>query len=549
MDRNGAASKNELDPDLAELLSIETTAEPVKGEPAFNTLFKDERRAPVPAKPGEPVDTTRKRFDPITKTQQEPKPYFAEKNWYKIALSGEGECGARVHDLLGKFMKATDTEEKSKFRAQLISAYWELAASVSARAGHGLLLPKRFMLRFGVLSPTFLQAEHQDMVSRVVFENTTGEPIYYLDEWLEKISTGEVRPSTVDEVKTVQRDAGRKIADEVERKKGQRDTELTVLRGRIGQLDEREAELRGQMETLLRHEVRDDLGGLKSSFTPAQKAALSTAQDILRQLSNLDGQIASSYAELTGIEKDLESLSRKAEGATVDTVVDARTVVQEFQSVRQMAKMSVGRKGNHFPIFLAQFVRPQMNEIGTRENVISTMAQIETLDPGLFQRTHKQTVSRIVPNTILIPCYGDTGLCWEAFEKFNRATSRGRIAIPMFPKSIHLAVLTALADLRWQVAKEKASYYWMEEGLTGKYYQWFSERKLKGDVREYFIRDYMIWISKESQGMQKLDKEIRGLFWRMMPFPQAVKDNLKNRGFTYSDLYKKDQNIAKSDGY
>ena len=119
----------------------------------------------------------------------------------------------------------------------------------------------------------------------------------------------------------------------------------------------------------------------------------------------------------------------------------------------------------------------------------------------------------------------------------------------MFSKNLNLAVLTALADLRWQVAKEKASYYWMEEGLTGKYYQWFSERKLKGDVREYFIRDYMIWISKESQGMQKLDKEIRGLFWRMMPFPQEVKDNLRNRGFTYSDLYKKDQNIARSDGY
>jgi hypothetical protein len=154
-----------------------------------------------------------------------------------------------------------------------------------------------------------------------------------------------------------------------------------------------------------------------------------------------------------------------------------------------------------------------------------------------------------VPNTIILPCYGDTGLCWEAFERFNRATSRGRIAIPMFPKNLHLAVLTALADLRWQVAKEKASYYWMEEGLTGKYYQWFSERKLKGDVREYFIRDYMIWISKESQGMQKLDKEIRGLFWRMMPFPQAIKDSLRNRGFIYSELYKKDQNIARSDGY
>jgi hypothetical protein len=554
MDRNGAASKDELDPDLAELLSIETPAEvpvrpPGKGEPDFNTLFKDDR-PPIPAKPGEPVDTTKKRFAPIAKSSQDPKPYFADKNWYKVVLSGEGDPGPRVHDLLGKFMKATDIEEKSKLRAQLISAYWDLGASVAARAGHGLLIPKRFLLRYGIVSPTFLTPEHQDMVSRIMEKNTTGEPVHYLDEWLEKIASGEIRPSTVDEVKSSQKDAGRKISDEVEKKKGQRDTELTVLRGKIGQLDEREVELRSQVDVLLRHEIRDDLGGLKGPFSGAQKAAASSIMDILRQLSSLDGQIASSYVELAGYEKDLESLTRKAaEGSASDTVVDARTVGQEFQSIRQMAKMSVGRKGNHFPIFTAQFVRPQLNEIGTRENVINTMAQIETLDPGLFLRTYKQTTTRIVPYTILLPCYGDTGLCWEPFEKFNRATSRGRIAIPMFPKNLHLAVLTALADLRWQVAKEKASYYWMEEGLTGKYYQWFSERKLKGDVREYFIRDYMIWISKESQGMQKLDKEIRGLFWRMMPFPQAVKDNLKNRGFIYNELYKKDQNIAKSDGY
>ena len=154
-----------------------------------------------------------------------------------------------------------------------------------------------------------------------------------------------------------------------------------------------------------------------------------------------------------------------------------------------------------------------------------------------------------MPNIILLASYGDTGVCWEPFEKFNRATSRGRVAIPMYPKSLPVAVITAMADLRWQVAKEKAQYYWMEEGITGKYYQWFTERKLRGDVREYFIRDYALWINKESQGMQKLDKDVRGIFWRMMPFPQHIKDNLRNRGFIYNDLYKKDQNIAKSDGY
>ena len=56
-----------------------------------------------------------------------------------------------------------------------------------------------------------------------------------------------------------------------------------------------------------------------------------------------------------------------------------------------------------------------------------------------------------------------------------------------------------MGDLRWQVAKEKAQHYWMEEGLTGHYYQWFSEKHLKGDVKERFINDYTLWITKESR--------------------------------------------------
>jgi hypothetical protein len=545
MAKNNGSSKDGLDPELAQLLSIEGPGQQGEGSPEFNTLFTDEKAAG----PAAEIDVTKKVFEPITKFQEEPKPYFQDKDFYKKVLAGEGEYGQRVHELLGKFMKATDIEEKSKFRAQLISAYWEFAGSVAGRVGKDLPTPKRLLLRFGILSPGFLAAEHRDMVSRIIAENTTGEPIWYLDEWLEQVAAGLVRPSSTDEIKQIHKDAGQKLVDEVERKKGVRETELTLLRGKIGQMEEREAILREQVETLTTHETRFEFGGLKASFNAAQKAAFSQIQESLRQITSLDAQITSSYAALSNIDKDLESLARKSDGVSFDNVADQKTVAQEFQSIRQMAKMTVGRKGNHFPIFLAQFVRPVLREIGIRENVIAAMTQVEALDPGLFIRTHKQQNARIVPNILLLPSYGDTGICWEPFEKFNRATSRGRIAIPMFPKNLQVTVLTALADLRWHVAKEKAAYYWMEEGITGKYYQWFTECKLKGDVREYFIRDYMIWITKESQGTQKLDRDVRGIFWRLMPFPQAIKDNLKNRGFVYSDLYKKDQNIARSDGY
>lgn len=545
---NSGSPSNGLDPDIAQLLSIEAPEEPVEEGPDFHTLFAEEREEHQKP-PDIVVDPSKRKFEQIKRLQEEPKPWFQDKDYYKKLLAGEGEVSQKVHDLLGKYMKAQDTEQKSHFRAQLITAYWELGSSISARAGQDLIIPKRLLLRFGVLSPGFLSPEVRDMVSRIVADNKTGEPVYYLDEWLQRIAKGQIRPSSSDEVKQKQKDTSQKLVDAAEKKKGQRESEMTLLRGKISQMEDKEALLREQVDLLLRREENPEHEGLRACFGPAQKAAVGQIQDILRQMSSIDSQIASCYSGLSGIDDELETIGRKAEGMPLESVVDQKTVVNEYACVRQMAKMCVGRKGNHFPILLTQFVRPNIQEVATRENVINEMAQVESLDPGLFLRTHKGQTARIVPNTILLASYGETGVCWEPFEKFNRSTSRGRIALPLFPKSPRIAVLTALADLRWQVAKEKAQYYWMEEGITGKYYQWFTEKKLRGDVREYFIRDYVLWITKESQGTQKLDREVRGIFWRLMPFPQEIKDNLKNRGFVYGELYKKDQNIARSDGY
>lgn len=557
-------SSNGLDPELAELLSLgeESPVQPPPGarppagrgsgdeadagEPEFTSLFSDEEEPAAV----EGIDTSRKRFEPIRKFEEAAKPLFSDKKHYQTVLSGEGEPAKRVHDLVTKFMKTSDPEEKSGYRARLIMAYWELAASIAGRIGRDLCLPKRLLLRYGVLSPSFLSAELRDMISRIVWDNATGEPVHYVDEWLEKIAKGQVRPSSTDEVKVAQRDTSQKMMDALEKRRGQRESEVTILRGKVAQLEDREQDLREQVKLLLSHETREDFGGLKAPFSAAQKSASSAIIEILRHLGTLDNQIASSYAALRDMDEDLEQLVRKSEGISTSSAVDGHAAAGEFPNLRQMAKLCVSRKGNHFPILLAQYVRPNIREVGTRENVITEMAAVEALDPGLFLRTFKQQTTRIVPNVILLPAYGETGICWEPFEKYNRSTSRGRIAIPLYPtKSLRIAVLAALADLRWQVAKEKAQYYWMEEGITGKYYQWFDEKKLRGDVREYFIRDYILWITMESQGMQKLDRDVRGIFWRLMPFPQEIKDSLKNRGYFYSELYKKDQNIAMSDGY
>ncbi|NOY08623.1 MAG: hypothetical protein GXP33_07255 [Spirochaetes bacterium] len=541
----------ELDPEIANLMGINTkkadSSTPGEGAPDFGDLFEEEKAGKESE--GDAVDLAIKQFEPITKTVENPKPFFNDKDYYKKVLSGEGEASQKVHQLLTQFLNAEDPQDRSMYRGKLVAAYWDFASEIAAKVRKDLPLPKKLLLRYGVLSPVFLSQDQRTILSRLIIENTTGEPVHYVDEWLYKVAGGSIHPSAADEVKQKRKDSNQQFIAKMERRKGQRDSELGILKSKVARMGDLEENLKDQVRILITHDTRDDYGGLKDSFNPAQKSAMSAISALLHNLSKMDREISESYSKLAELDAAIEGLNDKSEGMESSGSVDNRTIVSEFNTVRQMAKLCVGRQGNHFPILMKQYARINERDIGSRENVINEMAYAEALDNGLFLRTFKGQTNRIVPHVILIASYGDNGICWEPFERFNRATSRGRIAVPMYSKNLKTAVVSALADLRWQIAKEKAQHYWMEEGITGRYYQWFDSKKLRGDVRDYFIRDYILWITKESQGTQKLDKEVRGIFWRLIPFPQSIKDTLRNRGFVYNELYKKDINRSKSDGY
>jgi hypothetical protein len=513
--------------------------------PDFQALFGDEGTGG-----GDLAASTKERFAPIAAFEEAPKPFFNDKNYYKNILAGAPpELAKRFHAQLTNFLNAADPQDRSMHRSRLIPAYWDLAAAIAVRAGPRLHPIHRMLLRFGALSATFLEPEQRDVLSRVVLENKSGESVHYVDEWLAMVAAGRVNASETDETKRVRKDAGQKNLELIDKRKGQLEAELSLLQKNLGGLDALESSLGENVKLILRHSTRPEYGNAKDAYSDDQKRALSELNDILRRLQVADREVAASYRRLGDLNDALEDLSEKTEGGQAATGADVELVKSEFQVVRQMAKMCVGRQGNHFPILMKSYFRAALSAISTRENVIKELSAIEALDPQVFHRSFRGQTNRIVPNIILVPCYGDDGVCWEPFERRNRASSRGRVAVPMYPKKVNEAVITAVADLRWQVAKEKAQHHWMEEGITGRYYQWFSDHKMKGDVKDAFVRDYILWITAESQGMQKLDREVRGIFWRMMPFPQETKDSLRNRGFVYNDLYKKDQNIARSDGY
>ncbi|MCK5153802.1 MAG: hypothetical protein KAQ93_05530, partial [Spirochaetales bacterium] len=448
----------EMDPEIAALMDIDEVEELA---PDFDDLFDD---GTIKKQDVEKVDLSKKSFSPPTKfSEDRSNPIFSSKEYYKSVLSGEGDSSKRVHSLLSQFLNASDPKDKSLYRAKLISATWNLSSSIVSKFS-SLSQPKKFFLRYGFLLPTLVSREQRELIGKIITDNNTGEPFYYFDEWLGKVASGQISCSSVDEIKQVRNNQGAKIQAQIDKTRGTSEFHLGEIKNKTKEIENAEEELREKVKILSSHQIYDD--GLSYSYDAGQKGALSDIMNVCRFLSNKDKELAASFVTFENVKNQLNDLEEKASQEGVSSSLNSKTLESEFNTVRQMIKMVTGRQGNHIPFLMKQYFRSNIRDIGTRENVIMEFAAVESVDEGLFKRTFKRQTNRIVPYIILVPGYGERGICWEPFEKFNRATSRGRVAVPIFPKDLKIAVISAAADLRWQVAKEKAQHYWMEEGLT-----------------------------------------------------------------------------------
>lgn len=510
------------------------------------------------------VDLSKKCFAPLPKLLNEkPSDVFNDTKYYKIALTGENQSAQRVHQVLSKYLTCQDPKDRSVYRQNIVSPYWELLRGLAGRLGDpSLPLPKRMMARFGVILPSLFKAEQKEFFSKIVFENQTNEPILYIDEWFKEVGSGRMSNSATDEKR--QKKSANMTADEQNVAEQSRLMQLQQKNSGKLQSSENLLSIKENERAMLENDIKDRVAQLfdhpaimgmenhTQGLSEFQRKLLPELTDLLHRFSKNDKELSKCLAEFQEAKATYDNVDSKISmngGKVSGNSSDTEAIKIEFETIRQMAKMTIGRRGNQFPIFTREFYHCTERGTGTRENVIEVLRWIESIDPGCFVRIHKNVPNRIVPYICLVPTYGDRGFCWEPFDRYNRVTSRGRIVVPMYPKDLRIAVLTAVADLRWQVAKEKASFYWMEEGLTGQYYQHAEQLKLKGDLKDFFIEDYILWMTKESTGVQRLDRDVRGIFWRNMPFPKELREDLRKRSLVYDDLCKKDANREMSDGY
>lgn len=496
------------------------------------------------------------------KVSDTPNEAFLNPKYYQICLTNENQSAQRLHQLMTRYLNCQDQKDRAVFRTQIITVYWELLRGMSTKLTvPNFPSPKKMLIRYGVLLPSLFKAESKEFFSKIPIENNLNEPILYMDEWFTEILAGRMGNSMTDESKApnpknlsgeeAQKAEFARLNQLQSKNSGKLQSSENLVNINERERTMMERELTSRIEQICKHNIGRGVEPHTEPYDERQKKMMSEVAELLRRLAKNDKEHARNFEEYRQARESFDSVQKKMGNAATAPAVqnDEGALKLEFDTVRQMAKMTIGRQGNQFPVFTREFYHCTEQGTGTRENVLEIMRWIESLDPGAFCRIHKNMSNRIVPYVLLVPTYGDRGFCWEPFDRYNRVTSRARIVVPMYPKDLKIAVITAVADLRWQVAKEKASYYWMEEGLTGQYYQWSEKMKLKGDLKEQFIEDYILWMTKESTGIQRLDKEVRGIFWRNMPFPKDLKEELRKRSLVYDELCKKDANREMSDGY
>ncbi len=558
---------DELDPEIAALLAsadgnVAETRYDMKAAELKLKAKEDYEKRTSAGRSIHEVDLSLTCFEPIQNPYlDEPSETFNDPAYYKTALSNENQSAQRVHQILSKYLTCKDPKDRTVYRQQIVTAYWELLRGMVGKAADvNLAMPKRMLLRYAVLLPSLFRPEQKELFNKFKLKNDANEPVLYVDEWFKEISSGRMKNSMTDEQKPAH--SKNMTADEAasaeqsrliqlqSKNSGRLQNAENILNIKENERSMLETELRTRIDNIMNHQMVMGYEPHKQGYTEFQRKQFAEISDYLHRLSKNDKELTKAFAEYQEAKGIFDNVQNKIEaGGPVIETADVEAVKTEFDTVRQMAKMTIGRQGNQFPVFTREFYHCTEKGTGTRENVIEVLRWVESLDPGVFHRIHKNVPNRIVPYVLLVPTYGDRGFCWEPFDRYNRVTSRGRIVIPMYPRDLQIAVLTAVADLRWQVAKEKASYYWMEEGLTGQYFQHFEQNKLKGDVKEYFIEDYILWMTKESTGVQRLEKDVRGIFWRNMPFPKELKEDLRKRSLVYDELCKKDANREMSDGY
>lgn len=214
----------------------------------------------------------------------------------------------------------------------------------------------------------------------------------------------------------------------------------------------------------------------------------------------------------------------------------------------------------------------------TTNKVNSIIHKITAVDFSLFYREGMQNdpehgISKeyiqqeVYPDIILLPNYGSNGAMWQEIEGRKRS-SHGRFLFPIFAENDMEDVFVKVCGrFRWELCRTIQGATWNDvkvKSLTSEYVDYIQfykknralseerREKLKlqiqkgrGNTREVFVIDYVLWVKNECTGSMRLNKVAREILASYCPFKKEIRDRLASQPLFEEAMQKFNRERAK----
>ncbi len=262
---------------------------------------------------------------------------------------------------------------------------------------------------------------------------------------------------------------------------------------------------------------------------------------------------------------------------------EARLAYEVSAMYEPNVRLTSGSVGSHFPIFTKYHVTIPLDKCYvTPEIVDKALKEIMAVDYTVFNREviykneaigiKSEFINRSVsPDFVIVPSIGNKVMMWQDLSIFRGSgskESRGRITIPIFVTGdLKTFLMEALAAFRWELCKSVLGPDWNNVGipsLTAEYTDYTQFFKKSKDLsleqkekiatefkrfrteRDKFANDYILWVKYESEGVQRCNRVVRGIFYRHVPFAKPIRDKVCAQP-AFSELHNKFKNIRNRD--
>jgi hypothetical protein len=278
------------------------------------------------------------------------------------------------------------------------------------------------------------------------------------------------------------------------------------------------------------------------------------------------------------LREEAKKQSRKTVVTAEELDTTQRRVSFEIQNmVKDGARVCSGEIFNYSPILMEEaFAGDSYKYLVTKKKIREEFFKIRSLDYSAFYREvrfrdadrgiEEFIETEIMPNIILLPTWGKKSMTWQVKEKPKE--SRGRVIFPHFVlEKLDRMMVEVFGFYRWEIVKEILGPLWndiTQMSITAEYTDYIQFYKKNRDLsletkekiaqdfkkhrtdRERFVYDYTKWIEFESQGRPMLNKVVRGIFYRQIPFPKEIRDKIKDMP-AYSEIHNRFVNLRRKD--